>query len=123
MKITNLFSTLTALLLLGMIPHVYGEHNHSHFTNVVVIVCKCENNTNIDCNKKVPDTTEFIYTVITKNPKKRFDNLSKHKNVYKNKDGETFTFTGEYIVLKDNFEYLDIFHIPFDEPHVVGTAL
>lgn len=119
----KLFYILLTALALNLSPNIHSQTTDDHVALVVVVVCKCEHSTECTCDKKVPDALDFVYTVITKDPKKRFDNLSKKGKVYMNEDGEVFTFTGEYIVLKDEVYFLDPFYLPMDEPGVVGTAL
>lgn len=106
---------LFTILAFNLSPNVYGDVT-DHIFVYSVIVCDSEK---LDCNVKVPDSPEFIYSVIT--VEKRFDNLSKKGNVYRNKDGETFTFTGEYLVLKDVYDFVDGYDIPTDDPVVIGT--
>jgi hypothetical protein len=118
----KIFYTLPLLfLVLNLNPNVCAKDVDNTIDDFVVIICNTDKN--VDCEKRVPDSLEFVYTVITKNPTKRFDNLSKIGKVYKNKDGEMFTFTGEYMVLKTSSKVLDPFYIHIDVPVVVGTAL
>lgn len=121
----KLFYILLTAIVLSLTPTIEAQPEHVDF-EATVVVCSCKHNTECDCWERVEDTSEYIYTVISMGDhekRKRYENLNKHGKVYSNEKGEEFIFTGRYIVLKTDMEFLDPFLIPLDESRVIGSRI